>query len=305
MRATVFIPTYNRAKYLRLCLESLAKQDTEFLIVISDNASSDDTKEVATCFPNLNIEYHRNNANIGITANFNRSLELCTTEYVLLLPDDVLLAPGFIERAVKALDEHNGSMYGASTLITVPKQSAGIFTPLILPASEAWPVELYKWGFTQWSAACLFRCPIYTGTAMFRRAFLKPWPQDMDANADRLTYFEMGQAGTILYEPWIGSYTTYDGHNFGSTLDGEIVKAEYQKVTKYIMDECLKLGVDVVGWWKANIQRFGEQDRREILSQARMSLPSDTYAKVFKPFEIPRFKRAVAKLRQHLRSIIC
>lgn len=69
---SICIPTHNRAPYLKKCLDSLVCQP-EFLngaveIVISDNASTDNTTELIRYYQNKydNIVYHRNVKNIGI-----------------------------------------------------------------------------------------------------------------------------------------------------------------------------------------------------------------------------------------------
>ena len=47
MRITVGIPTYNRSNYLKETLESVLTQSWDDLeIIVSDNASEDNTKDV-------------------------------------------------------------------------------------------------------------------------------------------------------------------------------------------------------------------------------------------------------------------
>lgn len=67
---SICIPTYNRAPYLKRCLDSLVCQP-EFLkenveIVISDNASSDQTAQIVSLYSKKyrNIKYYCNNENI-------------------------------------------------------------------------------------------------------------------------------------------------------------------------------------------------------------------------------------------------
>ena len=67
---SIFIPTYNRSKYLKRSLDSIIIQD-EFLdgrveIVISDNASTDDTEEVVKPYLEkyTNIYYSKNTENV-------------------------------------------------------------------------------------------------------------------------------------------------------------------------------------------------------------------------------------------------
>lgn len=63
---SICIPTHNRGIYLKRCLDSLVRQK-EFLeglveIVISDNASNDNTHDVVKCYQDkyTNIIYHKN-----------------------------------------------------------------------------------------------------------------------------------------------------------------------------------------------------------------------------------------------------
>lgn len=68
---SICIPTYNRAPYLKKCLDSLVCQ-TEFLngdveIVISDNASTDNTADIVYNYQKKykNIQYYKNSENCG------------------------------------------------------------------------------------------------------------------------------------------------------------------------------------------------------------------------------------------------
>lgn len=67
---SICIPTYNRANYLRKCLESIVTQDIfdsgEIEIIISDNNSSDNTEYVSRefCDKYNNIYYFKNNENV-------------------------------------------------------------------------------------------------------------------------------------------------------------------------------------------------------------------------------------------------
>lgn len=75
---SICIPTYNRATYLKKCLDSLIWQP-EFLhgdveIVISDNCSTDNTREVVQRYRKKysNIQYYKNETNIR-----DRNYPLC------------------------------------------------------------------------------------------------------------------------------------------------------------------------------------------------------------------------------------
>jgi hypothetical protein len=107
-RVTVVVPTYNRAGLLRETIASILAQTYEdFRLVVSDNASTDETPRVVAGFADERVEHVRRPLNLGLLGNFNASLgeELAReAEYSLVVCDDDLLRPRFLERAVAVLD---------------------------------------------------------------------------------------------------------------------------------------------------------------------------------------------------------
>jgi len=104
---TVGIPTYNRAALLKETLESvLAQTYCHFRLVISDNASSDETPDVVASYPDARIEYVRGERNIGMVGNFNRLIDLAETEFLMLLSDDDRLYPDYLGSVVDVLQRH-------------------------------------------------------------------------------------------------------------------------------------------------------------------------------------------------------
>ncbi|MEI2579602.1 glycosyltransferase family A protein [Scytonema sp. PRP1] len=52
------------------------------------------------------ITYVRNNANIGIFGNWQRTIEINSSSYLSILSDDDILLPNFIRESVLGLDNH-------------------------------------------------------------------------------------------------------------------------------------------------------------------------------------------------------
>ena len=105
VKLTVGIPTYNRAGWVRESIDSvLAQSFTDFRLVVSDNASEDDTPQVVRSFDDDRIVYLRAERNLGVCANFNRIVEHADSEFLLLLPDDDILYPGQLQAAVDVLE---------------------------------------------------------------------------------------------------------------------------------------------------------------------------------------------------------
>jgi len=98
-KITIGIPTLNRRSYLMLALESaLAQTYSNIEVIVSDNASTDDTLEYLAAITDPRLRVLRQSQNIGMVGNFNATLDAATGEFFLLLSDDDLLAPAAIER---------------------------------------------------------------------------------------------------------------------------------------------------------------------------------------------------------------
>jgi glycosyltransferase involved in cell wall biosynthesis len=101
---TVGIPTWNRSHLLRGAIESvLAQRYQNFTLIVSDNASEDDTATVVAAYRDPRIVFSPLKANIGRAANFNRLIQLAKTEFVVLLGDDDQLHPEHLSLTVDAL----------------------------------------------------------------------------------------------------------------------------------------------------------------------------------------------------------
>lgn len=127
-KVTIGIPTYNRSGYLREAIGSVLEQTYgDFGLTISDNASTDDTSEVAGSFDDSRIVYRRQPENVGLLANHNRLLLDAKTEYVLVLSDDDLLYPRFLETAVRTLDDQQraGMVHTAFDLVGPAGEALG------------------------------------------------------------------------------------------------------------------------------------------------------------------------------------
>lgn len=91
---SVLMPTYNRAWLLKQSLESvLAQTWSDFEVVISDNASSDDTERLVKSYRDERIVYWRNQENIGWQRNMWQVLSLAKGDLMGFLPDDDLMMP--------------------------------------------------------------------------------------------------------------------------------------------------------------------------------------------------------------------
>ena len=90
---TVAIPVYNGQKYILEALQSITNQTKKVNeILVCDNQSTDNTIEIVKKFftqnPDIRTRLHENETNLGYQKNFNKCMELCETDFLLLLAAD-------------------------------------------------------------------------------------------------------------------------------------------------------------------------------------------------------------------------
>jgi len=111
---TISIPTYNRAKYLDLCLKRIS-EEIESLgslerclvgVYVSDNASSDETSKVIGQYQERLADALvavRNGENTGPDYNITQCYESANTPYVWIIGDDDVLLPGGLKMVLDTL----------------------------------------------------------------------------------------------------------------------------------------------------------------------------------------------------------
>jgi len=95
---TIGIPTYNRGdERLQRVLDAACNQNwSNIEILVSDNASIDDTEKLMRSVSDPRVRYIRQETNIGANANFNCLLQEARGHWFLLFHDDDLIDPDFV-----------------------------------------------------------------------------------------------------------------------------------------------------------------------------------------------------------------
>lgn len=108
---TIGIATYNGQMFLSSVLGTLitAVQGENVEIVISDNASVDETANIAKDFqsryPDI-VRHVRNDRNIGFDANVDNVVRQARGRFVWLMADDDFLLPGAVDRVLGIIRDH-------------------------------------------------------------------------------------------------------------------------------------------------------------------------------------------------------
>jgi glycosyltransferase involved in cell wall biosynthesis len=124
---SIGLPVHNGARYLQGAIESvLAQTSDDFELVISDNASTDATMDIARSFARADrrVRYERLETNIGPVGNHNRCVELTRGRYFMWLASDDLLGPTLLERCTEALEQEPAAATAFPRLVYIDDAGA-------------------------------------------------------------------------------------------------------------------------------------------------------------------------------------
>lgn len=129
---SICIPTYNRARVLDRLLEGLSQEiaglESEVEICISDNASQDETGQIAKKWAaRLPIKYRKSKRNLGLDINFVKITELASGRFIWYSGDDDLFLPGSVQRLLDDLKRPEAGKAGAVYLNATSKRGPMAF----------------------------------------------------------------------------------------------------------------------------------------------------------------------------------
>jgi glycosyltransferase involved in cell wall biosynthesis len=103
-QVSVIIPTRNRAHFLRTAIASVLNQTFQhFELVVVDDASSDNTREIVAAFQDQRIKYFRHGINKGGSAARNTGILNSSGEYIAFLDDDDEWLPEKLAKQIEVL----------------------------------------------------------------------------------------------------------------------------------------------------------------------------------------------------------
>lgn len=121
-RLSIGLPVYNGEEYLAESLDALLGQSfTGFELIITDNASTDGTEEIARKYvaADSRVRYERLARNIGAAGNHNYVFTLARGELFKWASHDDLYGRDLLLRCVEALDEHPDFVLAHSYTATI------------------------------------------------------------------------------------------------------------------------------------------------------------------------------------------
>ena len=106
---TIAIPTYNRASLVKNCVaNALAQSYQNIEVLVSDNASPDDTVAILKSVNDERLRVLTSPKNVGACENFSKCILEARGDYLVLLSDDNLLNADFLEKCVRMIRAEPG-----------------------------------------------------------------------------------------------------------------------------------------------------------------------------------------------------
>lgn len=107
MKISILIPIYNGAHVFAETLRSLLSQSfNDFEIIVSDNNSSDNIKDLLSTYQDTRIKFFPHPENVGYPANLKRALSYASGEIIFLMGADDILGKDALKQAVDVYAQH-------------------------------------------------------------------------------------------------------------------------------------------------------------------------------------------------------
>jgi len=105
----IMLPYWGEFSLLKQTIESVLAQTSNnwTLSIIDDHYPSLEAQNYCKKIDDKRVAYCRHKQNIGVTNNFNFSIEKAAAEYCMILGCDDVLMPNYVETALKNIDDND------------------------------------------------------------------------------------------------------------------------------------------------------------------------------------------------------
>jgi hypothetical protein len=195
---SVCVPTRNRASLLRATLSAMQRQTRPYMeLIVGDDASEDDTKDIVASFRDPRIRYLRHEQNVGIYANWNALIECCSGDYVCIYHDHDHYSDTILGTSANLLDSHPLMSFVHTALTTVDSEGQVCSVDI-----RKFPEAMQGWRLREMLASSL-HSPVMAATAMIRRTALRragPFQfEEYGLGCDKHMWFRLAGEGTVGY----------------------------------------------------------------------------------------------------------
>ena len=152
-KVSVIIPTYNCAQYITEAVDSVLNQTYKnFEVIVIDDGSTDNTKEVLASYIDKKQIYYIYQANKGPGAARNAGIDKARGNYIAFLDADDLLFPNSISRRISFLNKHPQVGMVFTDVYRINERDGSLWSEKHLRENRF--LELF-------SSAVIYKCPPY------------------------------------------------------------------------------------------------------------------------------------------------
>jgi glycosyltransferase involved in cell wall biosynthesis len=106
IRFSIIIPTRNRHETLKYTIDTILIQNFEnYELIVFDNNSSSETKDVVLSFNTSKINYYRSEKSLAMADSWESAISFAHGEYVIITGDDDGILPGSLSYLNKVINE--------------------------------------------------------------------------------------------------------------------------------------------------------------------------------------------------------
>lgn len=147
---SIVIPCHNYARWVGEAIESAIAQSLPCEIIVVDDKSTDEGREIIQRYP---VKLIKNSVNLGVAETRNKGIRAATGEYIVCLDADDKLHPDFAEQHLAAMQSRDVAVtYAPIALVN----ENGIARRQMMFTANAAP-ELQAVGKNQIPSCCMFR----------------------------------------------------------------------------------------------------------------------------------------------------
>ncbi len=203
---SILIPTFNRAGYLQLALESACAQTYPYLeIIVLDDASTDHTPAVVHAFQKRDdrILYVRNHRNRGLVPNWRQGVEMAQGDFFCFLGDDDVLEPAFVERLLEPLRQHPDLVLAFCDHWIIDGEGQRLPETSDRNTRRWRRTRLSEGPVDDFMRVALIDRAVFIGAVLFRRALVDPafLADEARAMVDLWLLYRCAQQGRAYYVP--------------------------------------------------------------------------------------------------------
>ncbi|CAM4110420.1 Glycosyltransferase, GT2 family [Pedobacter westerhofensis] len=217
---TISIPVYERYDFFEEAVASAVNQTVKCKIVIVDNCSTHNKfKEHIDSLNNPDIEFYRNESNLGMIGNWNKCIDHAETEWVTILHDDDALYPNFVECFEMVRKVYPDSSCISSGYVRGYKSDRKLSTPLDITSLKVRLFETQEFNYNILS--------LFPGIAINVKLYNFRFDQSEFPVSDFDLWVRLSKAGDIIKFDLVQAYYRLDKSQSTSKIIESIIKGAY------------------------------------------------------------------------------